>query len=488
MAQKGKKLSAAPSSDAVVALDDRKYDDAKFQAPEEDAEPQRARTATWYDAAYHSVTAMVGAGVLGLPSTFVPLGWAGGLVVLLFSFWVSWYTYKLLVYMHEMPEPSTSKSLDDAAEAGAAASSSSRWLRFDRYQDLTTYAFGPRAGRWALLPFQAAVLVGLAITYTVVGGDDLHAIVADYKGASSPPTWVFYVVFGGAQVLLSQLPEFAHLGWVSALGAVMSVGYCAIATGLAAAYRPPKGTIYTPLAEAKTPAERVVDVFGAIGTILFAYGGHNIALEIQATLPKPPTVGRMMRGVNIAFIATGSLYLAVTVSGYHALGAATGPNIILAITNGPKWVRNLARAMVVVHVLAAYQVYTHPVFDWIESAAGRAAARAGCGSLASAFCYGSWPSRIVLRTVYIAIITLAAILVPLFTDLMGLIGALAVTPTTFLLPPLLWLFVRRPRRFGLEWWVNVVLVFVTGVVGIMGSISAGWLLVVHMIERFGRHA
>jgi amino acid permease len=38
--------------------------------------------------AYHSVTAMVGAGVLGLPAVFAHLGWAGGVIMLAFSFWV----------------------------------------------------------------------------------------------------------------------------------------------------------------------------------------------------------------------------------------------------------------------------------------------------------------------------------------------------------------------------------------------------------------
>jgi amino acid permease len=40
------------------------------------------------DILYHSITAMVGAGVLGLPSTFAHLGWAGGIIFLAFSFWV----------------------------------------------------------------------------------------------------------------------------------------------------------------------------------------------------------------------------------------------------------------------------------------------------------------------------------------------------------------------------------------------------------------
>jgi amino acid permease len=33
---------------------------------------------------------MVGAGVLGLPATFTHLGWAGGIIILIFSLGVSW--------------------------------------------------------------------------------------------------------------------------------------------------------------------------------------------------------------------------------------------------------------------------------------------------------------------------------------------------------------------------------------------------------------
>jgi Transmembrane amino acid transporter protein len=60
---------------------------------------------------------------------------------------------------------------------------------------------------------------------------------------------------------------------------------------------------------------------GRGGQMLFAYGGHNIALEIQATLPSPPsTVGRMMRGVWAAFILTPICYYTVAISGYWAYG------------------------------------------------------------------------------------------------------------------------------------------------------------------------
>ena len=40
--------------------------------------------------------------------------------------------------------------------------------------------------------------VGICITYTVVAGDDLNAVVAEYvpKG-NVPPSWVFYLAFAG---------------------------------------------------------------------------------------------------------------------------------------------------------------------------------------------------------------------------------------------------------------------------------------------------
>lgn len=75
-----------------------------------------------------------------------------------------------------------------------------------RYQDLTTYIFrSKRLGTWTLLPFQMAVLVGMALTYTVVGAEDLKQLV----GILSPDThlslWTYLVAFGAVEVLLSMV-------------------------------------------------------------------------------------------------------------------------------------------------------------------------------------------------------------------------------------------------------------------------------------------
>jgi len=45
--------------------------------------------------------------------------------------------------------------------------------------------------------------------------------------------------------------------------------------------------------------------------VFFAYGGHNVALEIQATIAvndkQPSTVPAMMKGVNYTFLVTVSV-------------------------------------------------------------------------------------------------------------------------------------------------------------------------------------
>jgi hypothetical protein len=70
---------------------------------------------------------------------------------------------------------------------------------------------------------------------------------------------------------------------------------------------------YSPAAVPRAPVERLMGIFNAMTTVFFAYGGHNVALEIQATIPsdsKTPnmhtsTVPAMMRGVNVTFLITG---------------------------------------------------------------------------------------------------------------------------------------------------------------------------------------
>eukprot|EP00878_Enallax_costatus_P034216 GHUV01037901.1.p1 GENE.GHUV01037901.1~~GHUV01037901.1.p1 ORF type:complete len:114 (-),score=1.87 GHUV01037901.1:147-488(-) len=76
-------------------------------------------------------------------------------------------------------------------------------------------------------------------------------------------------------------------------------------------------------------------------------GGHNVALEIQATIPitaeQPSTVKPMMRGVNITFVVTGLAYFAVSIVGFWAFGTSVADNVLMSFARGPRsWVVAMA--------------------------------------------------------------------------------------------------------------------------------------------------
>jgi hypothetical protein len=73
------------------------------------------------------------------------------------------------------------------------------------YNFTMLFAPGKKRGKAVLMPFQLAVLVGIAITYTVVGGDNLDAFVASVAPWTAGGKWGYYLMFGGLQLLLSMV-------------------------------------------------------------------------------------------------------------------------------------------------------------------------------------------------------------------------------------------------------------------------------------------
>ena len=103
------------------------------------------------------------------------------------------------------------------------------------------------------------------------------------------------------------------------------------------------------------------NVFGflsALGEVAFAYAGHNVVLEIQATFPstpEKPSKKPMWKGVVVAYIIVALCYFPVALIGYWAFGNAVEDNILITL-NKPTWLIAMANMMVVVHVIGSYQV------------------------------------------------------------------------------------------------------------------------------------
>ncbi|KAG4159046.1 hypothetical protein ERO13_D02G152700v2 [Gossypium hirsutum] len=304
------------------------------------------RNAKWWYSAFHNVTAMVGAGVLSLPYAMSQLGWGPGVTIMLLSWVVTLYTIWQMVEMHEMIPGK----------------------RFDRYHELGQYAFGEKLGLWIIIPQQLTVDVSSDIVYMVTGGQSLkkfHDLVC--PNCKEIRQTYFIMIFGSVHFVLSHLPNFNSISGVSLAAAVMSLSYSTIAwaASIGKGVQPNVDYSY----KSTSNPGKVFDFLAGLGEIAFAYAGHNVVLEIQATMPstpEKPSKGPMWKGVIVAYLIVAICYLPVAFIGYWAFGNSVNDNILLTLEN-PTGLIATANIFVVIHVIGSYQIFAMPVFDMMES-------------------------------------------------------------------------------------------------------------------------
>ena len=113
-----------------------------------------------------------------------------------------------------------------------------------------------------------------------------------------------------------------------------------------------------------TKAGTVFNFFNALGSMAFAYGGHNVVMEIQATMPSTPhrpSKKPMWKGVIVAYVIVAFCYFPVAIVGYWAFGNEVNENILITLKE-PRWLIAMANMFVVVHLVGSYQVLFFPFF------------------------------------------------------------------------------------------------------------------------------
>lgn len=229
--------------------------------------------------------------------------------------------------------------------------------RFDRYHELGQYAFGEKLGLYIVVPQQLVVEVSTCIVYMVTGGKSLqkfHQTVC--PNCKNIKLTYFIMIFSSIHFVLSHLPNFNAISVVSLSAAVMSLTYSTIAW-TAALGKGSEGNVDYNL-RGKNAGENVFNFFNALGDIAFAYAGHNVVLEIQATLPstpEKPSKVPMWRGVIFAYIVVALCYFPVAFFGYYIFGNAVEDNILMSLEK-PRWLIAAANMFVLIHVIGSYQV------------------------------------------------------------------------------------------------------------------------------------
>lgn len=398
------------------------------------------RRAKWWYSTFHTVTAMVGAGVLSLPYAMAYLGWGPGTMVMVLSWCITLNTMWQMIQLHECV-PGT---------------------RFDRYYELAQYAFGPKLGPWVVVPQQLIVQVGCDIVYMVTGGKCLKKFMEMACSNCTRVRQSYWIcIFGSLHFFLSQLPNFNSVSGVSLAAAIMSLSYSTIAWVGSLTHGRVSNVSY---AYKKTSAtDTMFRVFNALGQISFAFAGHAVVLEIQATIPSTPDKPSripMWKGALGAYFINAICYFPVALVGYWAFGQDVDDNVLMALKR-PEWLIASANLMVVIHVIGSYQVYAIPVFDMLEK------------MMIKKFKFRRGIAlRILTRSAYVAFTLFVGVTFPFFGDLLGFFGGFGFAPTSYFLPSIMWLTIKKPKRFSASWLINWASIYI-GVFIMLASTIGG---------------
>ncbi|KAJ7566418.1 hypothetical protein O6H91_02G102100 [Diphasiastrum complanatum] len=393
-----------------------------------------------YYSAFHNLNAGIGFQALLLPVAFTFLGWTWGVLALVIAFLWQLYTLHLLVYLHE-------------AVPGK---------RYNRYIELSTAAFGERLGVWLALFPVIQLSAGTATGLIIIGGSTLRLFYETACGSrcqNGPLTVIeWYLVFAILCCLVAQLPNLNSVAYVSLVGAIMSVGYCTMVWTLSLSKDRPQGVSYAIVKPGSSTAT-VFSILNALGIIAFAFRGHNLALEIQSTMPstlKHPSHVPMWRGTKVAYIIVAFCFFPLAIGGYWAYGNKMLPSgILYSLAN---YHHDISPALlgvtllfVILSLLSSFQIYSLPMFDSFEQAY-TSKTNKPCPKLV----------RFAFRVFFVFISFFAAIALPFASSFAGLIGGLTSIPVTFTYPCFMWLSIQRPAKYSFNWYI-------TWTLGILGT-------------------
>ncbi|KAL6911395.1 hypothetical protein ACP4OV_000200 [Aristida adscensionis] len=436
------------------------------------------RTGTVWTAMAHIITAVIGSGVLSLAWSVAQLGWAGGPAAMVFFAGVTAVQSSLLADCY----------ISDDPERGA--------VRNRSYVDAVRLYLGEKSRLFCGF-FLNFSLFGTGVVYTLTSATSMRDDGAIQKancyhreGHDAPCAaggdGYYMLLFGLAQVVLSQIPDFHDMAGLSVFAAAMSFFYAFVGLGLGIAKVISNGVIMggvggIPMA---STSQKVWRVSQAIGDIAFAYPFTLVLLEIEDTLRSPPPESETMKTACRAGIGvTTFFYLGCGCLGYAAFGDATPGNILTGFGfYEPYWLIDLANLCIALHLLGGYQVYTQPVFAFADRALGVGGADDVEVEVPAAVpLLGARRVsvlRLCFRTAYVAATTALAVWFPYFNQVVGLLGAFTFWPLGIHFPAEMYLERNRVAPWSRRWLAvrafSAVCLVVTAFATVGSAVGVFW--------------
>ncbi|KAK7351510.1 hypothetical protein VNO77_11026 [Canavalia gladiata] len=429
------------------------------------------RTGNVLTATTHVVTVVVGAGVLALAWAMAQLGWISGITVMITFSSISIYTYNLIADCYRYPDPLNGKR------------------NYTYMQAVQAYLGGSMHVFCGLV--QYGKLAGVTVGYTITTSTSLVAIrkaicfhkrghQAYCKFSNNP----YMIGFGMLQILLSQIPNFHKLTYLSTIAAATSIGYAIIGSGLSLAVLiSGKGEATRLFGNKVGPelseADKIWRVFSALGNIALACSYATVVYDIMDTLKSyPPECKQMKKANALGITAMTILFLLCGGLGYAAFGDHTPGNILTGFGfYEPFWLVSLGNVCILIHMIGAFQVLAQPLFRIIEMGANIMWPRSDfinkeyptkLGSLTFSFNL----FRLIWRTIYVMVATIIAMAMPFFNEFLALLGAIGFWPLIVFFPIQMHIAQKKVKRLSLKWCVLQVLSFVCFLVSVVAAVGS----------------
>ncbi|PKU85644.1 amino acid permease 3 [Dendrobium catenatum] len=416
---------------------------------DDDGRPRR--TGTTWTASAHIITAVIGSGVLSLAWSIAQLGWIAGPVVMIIFAFVIYYTSSLLADCYRSGDPVTGK-------------------RNYTYMEVVQANLGGIKVKLCGY-IQYINLFGVAIGYTIAASTSMTAIKRSNcfhdNGDNSPchtSSNPFMIIFGVTQIIFSQIPDFDQIWWLSIVAAVMSFTYSSIglALGISETIRHGhfKGSLTGVTVSSVSQTQKIWHSLQAFGDIAFAYSYSNILIEIQDTIKSPPpSEAQVMKKANFFSVAITTVFYTLCGSmGYAAFGDAAPGNLLTGFGfYNPYWLLDIANAAIVVHLVGAYQVFSQPLFAFVEKSArerwpdSRFINREVVVSISKGRKFKLNIFRMLWRSTYVIFTTVLSMMLPFFNDIVGLMGALGFWPLTVYFPVEIYIVQQKLERWSTKW-------------------------------------
>ncbi|KAI9292586.1 hypothetical protein K502DRAFT_367483 [Neoconidiobolus thromboides FSU 785] len=397
-----------------------------------DSKVPRKGTGSSYGAYFNIVCVVAGTGTLGLPYA-MSLGGHITLVLFVIAACLAVYTSKLLIEcLYCKPG-----------------------IRLEEYPDIGEAAFG-KFGRYFVKIFHYIISLSSTCIYILLTGLNLHSFLVNYYGDELISLKLWILISGVIIIIptacLKTLKEIAILAAFGAV-ATLVVVLCVVILGAMQYYDP----------NYVRPDLQVVNWSGlpiALATIAFSYGGNVVYPHVEATMRNPKAWNKVM---GLAILSITCMYIVVAVSGYVFYGENVKSPVLDSLQKGPGAL--VASILITIHVILASPIYLCSFCleqeRWLKIDTEFMSPK-------KEFVY-----RVLLRSFFGIILTVIAMYVPYFNDLMALIGAVSNCLIIFLIPVIchfkLFGFKKRPFYD----YILAPLCIIVGALGlVLGSIDA----------------